>query len=96
MHCHECQDEWYRDESGLVCPVCGSDFVEIVCPPSPAFVSCATSLPAHATAYCPCLSRTVISKTLCLVDLADSNLLFLTFLNLFILLLLVGACSVFC
>jgi len=33
VFCHECEDEWFRDESGLVCPRCGSDFVEIVCSP---------------------------------------------------------------
>ena len=36
--CHQCQDEWYRDEHGLVCPSCGSDFVEIVCLPSLSFL----------------------------------------------------------
>ncbi|KAF2004695.1 hypothetical protein P154DRAFT_36530 [Amniculicola lignicola CBS 123094] len=30
MFCHKCQDEWYRDEHGLTCPACGSDFTEIV------------------------------------------------------------------
>jgi hypothetical protein len=30
MFCHECADEWYRDERGLTCPECGSDFTEIV------------------------------------------------------------------
>lgn len=30
MFCHECQDEWYRDEQGLTCPECGSDFTEII------------------------------------------------------------------
>jgi hypothetical protein len=30
MFCHECADEWYRDEHGLTCPECGSDFTEIV------------------------------------------------------------------
>lgn len=30
MFCHECQDEWYRDEHGLTCPECGSDFTEII------------------------------------------------------------------
>jgi E3 ubiquitin-protein ligase RNF115/126 len=30
MFCHECDDEWYRDQSGLTCPACGSDFTEIV------------------------------------------------------------------
>lgn len=38
MFCHECADEWYRDQHGLTCPECGSDFTEIVsgrCGPSP-------------------------------------------------------------
>lgn len=30
MYCHECNDEWYRDEHGLTCPECGSDFTEII------------------------------------------------------------------
>ncbi|KAH7084240.1 hypothetical protein FB567DRAFT_77991 [Paraphoma chrysanthemicola] len=30
MFCHECADEWYRDEHGLTCPECGSDFTEII------------------------------------------------------------------
>ncbi|KAF2193201.1 hypothetical protein K469DRAFT_552121 [Zopfia rhizophila CBS 207.26] len=30
MYCHECHDEWYRDEHGLTCPECGSDFTEII------------------------------------------------------------------
>ncbi|KAF2258700.1 hypothetical protein CC78DRAFT_98760 [Lojkania enalia] len=30
MFCHECHDEWYRDQHGLTCPECGSDFTEII------------------------------------------------------------------
>ena len=30
MFCHACGDEWYRDEHGLTCPECTSDFTEIV------------------------------------------------------------------
>ncbi|KAF2205745.1 hypothetical protein GQ43DRAFT_436762 [Delitschia confertaspora ATCC 74209] len=30
MYCHECHDEWYRDEHGLTCPECGSEFTEII------------------------------------------------------------------
>lgn len=30
MFCHSCADEWYRDERGLTCPECGSDFTEII------------------------------------------------------------------
>ena len=30
VFCHQCQDEWYRDESGIICPSCQSDFTEIV------------------------------------------------------------------
>jgi hypothetical protein len=28
--CHECRDEWYTSDHGLVCPDCGSHFAEIV------------------------------------------------------------------
>lgn len=28
--CHECEEEWYRQEHGLVCPACGSEFVELI------------------------------------------------------------------
>lgn len=30
VFCHECNEEWYRDEHGLTCFACGSDFCEIV------------------------------------------------------------------
>lgn len=30
VFCHQCREEWYRDEHGLVCPRCMGDFVEIV------------------------------------------------------------------
>jgi len=30
VFCHQCEDEWYRDEHGLQCPHCHSDFTEIV------------------------------------------------------------------
>jgi E3 ubiquitin-protein ligase RNF115/126 len=30
VFCHECENEWYRDEGGLKCPECRSDFTEIV------------------------------------------------------------------
>lgn len=30
MFCHACHDEWYRDERGLICPECGSDFTQII------------------------------------------------------------------
>ncbi|PSN71544.1 hypothetical protein BS50DRAFT_285410 [Corynespora cassiicola Philippines] len=30
MYCHECENEWYRDEHGLQCNECGSDFTEII------------------------------------------------------------------
>ena len=32
VYCHECENEWYRDEHGLECPECHSDFIEIVEP----------------------------------------------------------------
>jgi E3 ubiquitin-protein ligase RNF115/126 len=30
VYCHECNDRWRRDENGLVCPSCDSEFTEIV------------------------------------------------------------------
>jgi len=30
MFCHECHDEWYRDQHGIICPECDSEFTEIV------------------------------------------------------------------
>ncbi|KAF2821161.1 hypothetical protein CC86DRAFT_397625 [Ophiobolus disseminans] len=30
MFCHQCADEWYRDQHGLTCPECHSDFTEII------------------------------------------------------------------
>ena len=30
VYCHECENEWYRDEHGLVCPDCRSDFTEVI------------------------------------------------------------------
>lgn len=30
MYCHQCENEWYRDEHGLACPECGSDFTEVI------------------------------------------------------------------
>ncbi|KAF2154069.1 hypothetical protein K461DRAFT_121591 [Myriangium duriaei CBS 260.36] len=30
VYCHQCDNEWYRDEHGLECPACHSDFTEIV------------------------------------------------------------------
>ena len=30
MYCHECENEWYRDEHGLACPECHSDFTEVI------------------------------------------------------------------
>ncbi|KAK3711555.1 hypothetical protein LTR37_009546 [Vermiconidia calcicola] len=32
VYCHQCENEWYRDEHGLACPECHSDFTEIVEP----------------------------------------------------------------
>ncbi|GAB7348954.1 hypothetical protein MBLNU459_g7944t1 [Dothideomycetes sp. NU459] len=32
VFCHECENEWYRDEHGLTCPDCQSDFTEIIEP----------------------------------------------------------------
>lgn len=30
LFCHQCQNEWHRDEHGLQCPECESEFVEMV------------------------------------------------------------------
>lgn len=30
VFCHQCGNDWYRDEHGLTCPGCQSDAVEIV------------------------------------------------------------------
>ncbi|KAK5138456.1 hypothetical protein LTR08_000042 [Meristemomyces frigidus] len=30
VYCHECENEWYRDEHGLTCPECHGDFTEII------------------------------------------------------------------
>lgn len=32
VYCHDCENEWYRDEHGLVCPNCRSDFAEVIEP----------------------------------------------------------------
>jgi Zn finger protein HypA/HybF involved in hydrogenase expression len=30
VYCHQCDHEWYQDESGLVCPNCQGEITEIV------------------------------------------------------------------
>jgi hypothetical protein len=30
VFCHQCENEWYRDEHGIICPECHGEFVEIV------------------------------------------------------------------
>ncbi|KAF2861663.1 hypothetical protein K470DRAFT_256792 [Piedraia hortae CBS 480.64] len=30
MFCHQCENEWYRDEHGLVCPDCNGEFTQII------------------------------------------------------------------
>lgn len=30
VFCHQCENEWYRDEHGIICPECQSDFTEII------------------------------------------------------------------
>ncbi|KAI9696835.1 MAG: hypothetical protein M1836_005197 [Candelina mexicana] len=30
VFCHQCENEWYRDEHGLVCPGCESEFTEVI------------------------------------------------------------------
>jgi E3 ubiquitin-protein ligase RNF115/126 len=30
VFCHQCENEWYRDEHGLICPACEGEIIEIV------------------------------------------------------------------
>ena len=30
VFCHQCEHEWFKDQNGLVCPVCDSEFTEVV------------------------------------------------------------------
>ena len=30
VFCHQCENEWYRDEHGIICPECHGDFTEII------------------------------------------------------------------
>ncbi|EME47706.1 hypothetical protein DOTSEDRAFT_69602 [Dothistroma septosporum NZE10] len=30
VFCHQCENEWYRDEHGIICPDCQGDFTEII------------------------------------------------------------------
>lgn len=30
VFCHECEEEFWKDEHGLTCPHCTSDFTEVV------------------------------------------------------------------
>lgn len=30
VYCHQCENEWYRNEHGIICPECQSDFTEII------------------------------------------------------------------
>lgn len=32
VYCHQCENEWYRDEHGIICPECESDFTECIEP----------------------------------------------------------------
>jgi hypothetical protein len=31
VFCHMCNSQWYRDQHGLICPVCEGEITEIVC-----------------------------------------------------------------
>lgn len=44
VFCHQCQNEWNRDEHGLECPECHSEFVEVVSPIK-SFQSCQDTPP---------------------------------------------------
>ena len=30
VYCHQCNNEWYRDEHGIICPECQGEFTEII------------------------------------------------------------------
>ncbi|KAL9057096.1 MAG: hypothetical protein Q9162_002530 [Coniocarpon cinnabarinum] len=30
VYCHQCEEEWFKDEHGLKCPTCQSEFVEVI------------------------------------------------------------------
>ncbi|PQE31393.1 RING finger protein [Rutstroemia sp. NJR-2017a WRK4] len=34
VFCHQCENEWYQDEHGLICPACEGEIIEIVDPAS--------------------------------------------------------------
>lgn len=34
VYCHQCENEWYKDEHGLICPRCEGEVTEIVTPES--------------------------------------------------------------
>lgn len=45
VFCHECENEWYRDQDGLQCPQCHSDFTEVVSLPTSKRSTLENSLP---------------------------------------------------
>lgn len=30
VFCHQCENEWYQDEHGLICPACEGEIIEVV------------------------------------------------------------------
>lgn len=54
MFCHECHDEWYRDQRGIICPECGSEFTEIVSLIHDAFSSALQGSDSSDSTYLVC------------------------------------------
>lgn len=44
VYCHQCENEWYRDTHGIICPRCDSEATEIVSGPKLLYFSTNTSL----------------------------------------------------
>ena len=49
VHCHQCQNKWRRDQGGLTCPHCGSEFTEIVSLRSRSYGGPATAIGVYKT-----------------------------------------------
>lgn len=63
VKCHECSNVWPRNEGGLQCPRCESEFVEIV--------SIRTS--PRPLVLCACLPQSILTDHLCSAQLSDST-----------------------
>ncbi|KAH7327923.1 hypothetical protein B0I35DRAFT_472690 [Stachybotrys elegans] len=50
VYCHQCGQEWYRADHGLLCPYCEGDFTEIISPepePEPSSASTSPEMPPY-------------------------------------------------